>query len=254
MHTPESGLCTPFGGHAPPRLGSVPLGSQPGPTTCPSHRTAQTVGRFVTISISSDSVPAVDRERALHDTIYDSVVRVDITHEQDRRPTEIDFELQLSKLGNIVMFSARSSPITVDRTPRLTQDDAEPEIVVGLQVAGTSAMVQNGRYAVLRAGEFAIWDTTVPYTLMFDHGVNQHFFRLPRAALALPESSLSELSAVTLGREKPIARFVASYLARMAAHEELRSRGQRSTCSAECFQANWMTRKSANRPLRPLLS
>jgi AraC-like protein len=60
-------------------------------------------------------------------------------------------------------------------------------------------VIQGGREAVLRPGHFALYDTTIPYTLLFAEGIDQHFFRIPREALALPSRSLHDLMAVTLG-------------------------------------------------------
>jgi len=177
----------------------------------------------MTTTTSSENVPAAERITAMHDAIWNSVVRVEISHEVDRQPKDIDFRLQVASIGNIVMFSAKSSPVTIERTPELARDDAEPEIVVGLQLAGSSSMVQNGRHATVRRGEFVIWDTSAPYTLIFNHRANQQFFRIPRAALALPVASLRELTATTLGQDNPLSRFVSSYLSRMAANKELQT-------------------------------
>lgn len=177
----------------------------------------------MTIRMTSENIAAADREAAMQSAISDTVVRVEIEHRNDGPAEGIDYELEVSRLGKIVMFSAKSSPVTVNRTPRLARDDSAPQVVVGLQVAGSSAMVQNGRYAALHRGEFAIWDTSRPYTLFFDHGANQQFFRIPRAALALPEQSIRHLAGVTLGRSTPIARFVSSHFSRIARTPDLQT-------------------------------
>jgi AraC-like DNA-binding protein len=179
----------------------------------------------MTIKMTSENVAAPDREAAMLSAICDTVVRVEIEHRDDRPAGDIDYELEVSTLGKIVMFSAKSSPVTVNRTPRLAREDAAPQIVVGLQVAGSSAMVQNGRYAALHRGEFAIWDTSRPYTLFFDQGANQQFFRIPRAALAMPEPAIRALTGTTLGRSTPIARFVSSHFTRIARTPELQTGG-----------------------------
>ena len=175
------------------------------------------------IRMSSRDVPVSDRQTAMLAAICDSVVKVEISHEKDRPAEDIDYRLQVSNIGKIVMFSAKSTPITINRTLRHASEETQPEIVVGLQVAGSSAMVQNGRYAAIQRGEFAIWDTASPYTLFFDQGANQQFFRFPRSSLALPPSSLSRLTAVTFGREDKLARFVSSHFSRMADTGNLQS-------------------------------
>ncbi len=54
---------------------------------------------------------------------------------------------------------------------------------VGLQVTGSSMVVQDGREAVLRPGDMAPYDTTRPYTLVNENGIHQHFFRIAHSEL-----------------------------------------------------------------------
>ncbi len=75
-------------------------------------------------------------------------------------------------------------------------------------------------------------DTTVPYTLLFESGLDQHFLRFPRAALALPERSLREISAVALGPGNPIAALASTYISQLAVIPGLRS-GRHAEAVAE---------------------
>ncbi|WP_218884969.1 helix-turn-helix domain-containing protein [Kineococcus aurantiacus] len=107
--------------------------------------------------------------------------------------------------------------------PRLTRDDSEPAVFLGLQVTGSSLVVQHGREAVLRPGEFAVYDTSSPYTLVHRDGIDQHFFRIPRSALVMSPAALRGVTAVTVGAGNPVAGLAAGYLRGLAGDDDLRS-------------------------------
>ncbi|WP_405617049.1 helix-turn-helix domain-containing protein [Streptomyces sp. NBC_01511] len=164
-------------------------------------------------------MPPQDREEALRDAMRESMVAVDIDHRY--RAEDISVRMGLGTVGPLRVGSARATAVTVRRTARLAREDEEPAVFVGLQVTGTSLVVQNGRQCLLEPGTFAVYESTVPYTLLFDEGVDQHFFRFPRAALALPERLLRDIAAVPLGSDNPIARLAFSYFSQLAVSEEM---------------------------------
>ncbi|GAA1403292.1 helix-turn-helix domain-containing protein [Catellatospora coxensis] len=160
-----------------------------------------------------------DREEAIRHAVWESVVAVDIDH----RPSaeDISVRMALSAIGPLRICSARATAVTVRRTQRLARQDEEPAVFLGLQVTGTSLVAQNGRECVLRPGEFAVYESIAPYTLLFDEGVDHHFLRLPRAALALPDRLIRDNTSVTLGSDDPIARLAFTYFHQLAVDGEL---------------------------------
>ncbi|MCY0943062.1 hypothetical protein O1W17_20680 [Streptomyces sp. H34-S5] len=56
-----------------------------------------------------------------------------------------------------------------------------PSVFVGLQVTGSSMVVQDGREAVLQPGDLAPYDTTRPYILVNENGTHPPAL-LPRRA------------------------------------------------------------------------
>ncbi|RHA37818.1 helix-turn-helix domain-containing protein [Cellulomonas rhizosphaerae] len=171
---------------------------------------------------SAAEAPGADRAAAVREAVGSNVVRVDIDLPDD--PDRIDVELALSDAGPVQVLTVRSMATTVTRCPRLARDDSEPQLFLTLQARGASGMAQHGRYAQLRRGQFAVYTTTSPYTLTFDHGLDAHFFRIPVAEVALPPSAVQEASARTLGANDPVAALASSYLRRLAVSPGLRSR------------------------------
>ena len=119
------------------------------------------------------------------------------------------------------MCSVRSNATKVERTPRLARDELPPCIFLGVQLAGSSLIVQGDREAVLRPGDLAFSDSTAPYTLLDGEGIRQHFFRIPMASLALPYDAIRQLSAVTLSPGHPVADLAATYFRRLGSRPDI---------------------------------
>ncbi|MCF2531483.1 helix-turn-helix domain-containing protein [Yinghuangia soli] len=168
----------------------------------------------MTVTIDTTHVPPDDRAEAVRNVIWDKVVRVDIDHHPEN--AKISAVGSISHVGRLAICSVRSNATTIRRTPMLVRDDTEPYIFLGLQISGSSMVVQGNREAVLNPGDFALYDTTAPYTLLNDGGIHQHYFRIPRADLALPHHALERVTAVRLSTDSPVAALAATYFGRLA--------------------------------------
>ncbi|HEY5836482.1 helix-turn-helix domain-containing protein [Streptomyces sp.] len=166
------------------------------------------------ITIDTSQLSPSDRAEAIRDVIWDRVVRVEIEHHPDQE--RISAVGTISDLGSLNLCSVRSNARTVRRTAALIRDDLEPSVFLGLQVSGSSMVIQGDREAVLRPGDLAVYDTTEPYTLVNENGIHQHYFRIPRRELALPASAISKVTAVRMGRDHPVADLASTYFARLA--------------------------------------
>ncbi|MER7056903.1 helix-turn-helix domain-containing protein [Streptomyces sp. NPDC000351] len=163
-------------------------------------------------------VPPRDREELVRHAVWESLVAVDI----DPRPPAEDTSVRmgLGDVGPLTLRTARASAVTVRRTERLARADEEPAVSLGLQMTGTSLVAQNGRECVLKPGELAVYASTSPCTLLFDEGVDHHFLRFPRAALALPDRLLRDTSTDAPGSDDPMARLAFGCFSQLAAADE----------------------------------
>jgi AraC-like DNA-binding protein len=96
-------------------------------------------------------------------------------------------------------------------------------VMVTVQVSGTCLTVQDGRRVVLRAGQFALTDTTQPYARVCPGECVQYAFRIPHARLALPRPALREMTSRALGPGNPVADVAAGYLTRLGSEAALRT-------------------------------
>jgi AraC-like DNA-binding protein len=184
----------------------------------------------MTVCFDTAAIEHLDREQTIREAIWSHVVRVEIAHHPDSQ--QIAAVGAISSVGRMNVCSVRSNATTIRRTPRLARDDLEPSIFLGLQVSGRSMVIQDGREAVLKPGDMAVYDTTRAYTLVNDGGIHQHYFRVPRTDLALSDSVISRVSAVRLGPANPTAALAATYLGRLARMQQRSASGTTSDAVA----------------------
>jgi AraC-like DNA-binding protein len=138
-------------------------------------------------------------------------------------PVELDFPEpgpvvrgRLADLGGLRISSIRSNVTKVERTPILSRDDLAPSLMLGLQVSGSSLVVQDGREAVVRPGDLVMYSSTSPYTLVDSKGYRQHQFRMPLERLALPGDVVRQVTATRLSPGHPVAGLAAGYFRHLA--------------------------------------
>jgi AraC-like DNA-binding protein len=166
------------------------------------------------ITFDVTAMPPRDRAEALRTAIWDAVVHVEIDHHLEAgRIAATGLSRQV---GDLTVFSAESSALTIRRTPVLAREDVEPCLILGLQRSGTSAIIQDERQVALSKGDMNLVDTTRPFTSINPTGAHQHYFRIPRADLALPDHVISGVTTVRLGADNPVAGLASAYLERLA--------------------------------------
>jgi AraC-like DNA-binding protein len=164
-------------------------------------------------------IPPRDREEVIRNAVWQSMVAVDIDHGPPAE--DISVRIGLGAMGPIRICSAWATAVTLRRTEGLARKDEEPAVTLGVQMTGSSLVVQDGRECLLRPGEFAVYESIAPYTHRFDAGVDYRFIRFPRAALALPDRVLRDITAVPLGSDNPVARLAFTYFSQLAVTDEL---------------------------------
>lgn len=172
----------------------------------------------MTCILDTRQFPAADRADAVRETLARAVVHVDIDFPE---PVGLIGRAAITNVGDLQVCSVRSNATKVERTPRLARDELPPSIFLGVQLAGSSLIVQGDREAVLQPGDLAFSDSTAPYTLLDGEGIRQHFFRIPMASLALPYDAIRQLSAVTLSPGHPVADLAATYFRRLGSRPDI---------------------------------
>jgi AraC-like DNA-binding protein len=121
-----------------------------------------------------------------------------------------------SRLGAAAFTRVDSCAQRVLRTPSRIARASEDFVLVALGSSGVNGVYQDGREAIVSAGQFVIYDTTRPYELRFDDNFSQTIFQVPRKLLHQRVGSFDALTATTFSSDAPLERLVYDFLINMA--------------------------------------
>jgi AraC-like DNA-binding protein len=117
-----------------------------------------------------------------------------------------------SRVGPASFTRVDSCAQNVLRTPSRIARASEDFVLVALGNSGVNGVFQDGREAVVSAGQFVIYDTTRPYELRFDDNFSQTIFQVPRKLLQQRVGSFDALTATTFASDRPLERLVYDFL------------------------------------------
>jgi AraC-like DNA-binding protein len=121
------------------------------------------------------------------------------------------------ELGSLRLIEVRAEAHTARRTLRLVKAAPAGCYKIGLQLRGTSVLIQDGREATLTPGDFTLYDTDRPYTLAFSDPHRMLVLLFPRELLGLPQARLAGLTATRLpGDAGGLATLIGPFLGQMA--------------------------------------
>ena len=124
--------------------------------------------------------------------------------------------LQAGTVGPLALSRLAVSPHTIRRTAALAADSDGDRYKLSLLVDGQALVVQDGREAVLRPGDFALYDCSRPYTIEGAGNFRMLVCMLPRAVLGVEPARIGRMTATRIGGEGGIAWAVAPFLERLA--------------------------------------
>lgn len=132
-----------------------------------------------------------DRLAYWNDAVSDTYVQLVC----DAPGGDVTGDIQVNSLATLELSCVTATAQRVRRTRRLIARAAEDRFLVSIQTAGVGRVVQDERVAELRPGDFALYDSTRPYTLDFDGPFQQYVLMLPGPALRSQLRYTPELTA-----------------------------------------------------------
>ena len=94
----------------------------------------------------------------------------------------------------------------------------DPETVqVGMPLGGQSILSQDGREAVLDAGDMVLYDSSRPFTLVMENQFHWQVFLLPKGKLRRSDQELAQVTAIPLPGTMGMSRAVSAFLRGLAA-------------------------------------
>src|SRR6202022_2221306 len=157
---------------------------------------------------TSSSLP--DRRLAVwQDIVCDVFVGLDCR--SDMRETFWGAVTQ-SAVGPATFTRVDSCAQRVFRTPSRIARASEDYVLLAMGNSGVNGVYQDGREAIVSAGQFVVYDTTRPYELRFNDNFSQTIFQVPRKLLHQRVGSFDALTATTFSNNRPLERLVYDFL------------------------------------------
>lgn len=160
--------------------------------------------------LSTDSVAPRERLSFWADLICDVYVQLDCESLVERECFE--GSIRRGTLATLDLSQVTSRPQDVLRTPRQIAKATEDYFLVSIQTGGTGRIRQDGREALLRPGDFALYDSTRPYELLFEEDFQQLVLMLPGAVMRSQMTSTERLTATTVSGSRGAGHLLVSMI------------------------------------------
>ncbi|GBG38292.1 AraC-like ligand-binding domain-containing protein [Mycobacterium montefiorense] len=112
------------------------------------------------------------------------------------------------QLGRVLV----ANDVTVRRTEKLIDRGAPDYVKVGVQLAGSCLVSQGDREAVLKSGDYVVYDTARPYELITRGPFHMQTVQFRRNLLRLPGPQLSQLTAQPINGHAGLGQMVSSFV------------------------------------------
>lgn len=155
------------------------------------------------------SAAATHRLDVWRDLIRDNFVALDVRAD---RGTQFAGSVRSGELGHLKVASVESGPQSCRRTAGLAHRDGDVYLQVGLLARGDATLAQDGREAVLRPGDFAVYETDRPFLWGLQGDWELLVFTWPRASVAVTDTASQQLTARALAGDVGLGAIVGRLL------------------------------------------
>ncbi|MCA0380011.1 MAG: helix-turn-helix domain-containing protein [Actinobacteria bacterium] len=125
------------------------------------------------------------------------------------------FRATLSAAGadGVVFTEVNAKPQLVQRTAQTIEDGGSGFYKVSLLLSGTGILIQDGREIVMQPGDLSFYDTSRPYSLLFNEQFRNLIMMFPKDRLEFPTALTDALTAVSLCEQHDLAKAIAPFIA-----------------------------------------
>lgn len=165
--------------------------------------------------LTTDAIDPGQRLAYWTDMVCDTYVQL----ECDTPPgvDGISGEITADRLASLELSRVRSTAQVVRRTPAKIARATEDYFLVSIQAEGQGVVSQDGRDAVLAPGDFALYDSTRPYTLRFDGPFQQFVLMLPGPLLRTAVRDTQRLTATAVPGQRGAGHLMLQMIRTLAA-------------------------------------
>jgi AraC-like DNA-binding protein len=150
------------------------------------------------------------------DMVCGTYVQLDCAPLTDTRTQDFQGSITVAELAALQLTHVQSQAQHVARTPAKIASDPEDYFLVSIQAAGQGIISQDGREARLERGDFALYDSTRPYTLRFDAEFQQYVLKLPGRSLRTALKDTEQLTATAVSGQRGAGHLMISMISTLA--------------------------------------
>jgi AraC-like DNA-binding protein len=152
---------------------------------------------------------------------YDAACREITIHDSvPENRLAFEAELQMGSLAEIRLLNVKSSPMQVAHTTRHIGRATDDELLVCRQLSGQATFEQNGREAMLEAGDVTLLDPLLPYTGNFSALQDLLVLKVPRLALEARVGKSSQMVACAIKASEAEGGLTSSFLAMLPGYAD----------------------------------
>jgi AraC-like DNA-binding protein len=152
------------------------------------------------------------------ETVCSQILPVHIDPRQDAQLSTS--AMRSTSIGDLQLREVVGGEHLYERTTGDIRKGDPMTLQVGLQVTGSSLLVQDGREAVLGAGDLVLYDSSRPFSLVMDARFCWQVFLLPKDKLRRSDREIAELTATTIDASTGVAGLVVRFLRDLAARAD----------------------------------
>lgn len=156
------------------------------------------------------SVTHVDSLDSFRAAVNSSFVPLQVDSDADG-----PFQATLSAAGadGVVFTEVNAKPQLVRRTTETIESGGSGFYKVSLLLSGTGILIQDGREIVMQPGDLSFYDTSRPYSLLFNEKFRNLIMMFPKDRLEFPAILTDALTAVSLREQHDLAKAIAPFIA-----------------------------------------
>jgi AraC-like DNA-binding protein len=164
----------------------------------------------VNAKVSTDAVDTGERFDFWHEVICNAFVRL----EAESLPGSRSFRAEITntQIGPLTLSRVAAEPHAVHRSHALIGAEPRDEVLVSIQLSGTTIVEQDDRQAVLQPGDFAMYDATRPYDLTMPRAFEQLVLQFDRRFLLERCPSPEPLTAIRMSNNSSVTAPVSAFL------------------------------------------
>ena len=161
------------------------------------------------ICFSTDDVHPRDRVSYIRDVACKTYVELDCLSEKKHNFTS---KIYAGEIANLGLSEVITDQCEVIRTKEFIKGSKANEIILSLQLNGTTQISQDNRETTLTPGDFAIYDTERSYHLKLGENNRQLVIKMPRDHLKAHLGEISHYTSKAMSFKNPLSKLAIGFM------------------------------------------